>query len=310
MAINEEKPGSGPHVPIMVNEILEMFSGLEKEIPRYLDGTFGRGGHFSALRRSYSRLMSEAFDQDRDAIDYAQTHFQTEVQSGQLKLHHDNFSQIKCYNLEKFDMILLDLGVSSPQLDQGERGFSFYHDGPLDMRMNRKQEFCAANIINEWSEEELNDAFQKYGEIRRPYRVVRALVHDRKTKPFLRTKDVADLIARVDGWRIKGQHPATQYFMALRLIVNQELEVLKDSLRDLMQLLSPGGRLAVISFHSLEDRIVKNIFKESKDLGSLVNKKVIVPSREEGATNPRSRSAKLRVFQRGAQDERTLFKTT
>ncbi|HPI39244.1 MAG TPA: 16S rRNA (cytosine(1402)-N(4))-methyltransferase RsmH [Pseudobdellovibrionaceae bacterium] len=310
MIINETKIQQNPHIPIMVHEILEMFSHQGNQDLRYLDGTFGRGGHFSAIKQAYPGLHCEAFDQDEEAIQYAINNFSTEVQSGQLKIHHDNFSKIKCYNLKEFDFILLDLGVSSPQLDQGERGFSFYHDGPLDMRMNQKQEFTAADIINEYSEEDLITVFQKYGEVRKPYRVVRAIVHDRKTKPYSRTREISELIARVDGWRIKGQHPATQYFMALRLHVNRELDVLSESLRSLMELLKPDGKMAVLTFHSLEDRIVKNIFKDSKDLGSLVNKKVIVASRDEALANPRSRSAKLRVFQRSTQDESTCDKAT
>lgn len=313
MITNQPLPASNPHIPIMVHEIIEMFSLpplTSHRSLRYLDGTFGRGGHFKALLKSYPHLICEAFDQDLQAIEYAQQNFPTEVQSGQLRLHHDNFSQIKCYNLEKFDLILLDLGVSSPQLDVSERGFSFYQDGPLDMRMNQQQELTAAEVINELSEEDLNTLFKKYGEVRKPYRVVRAMVHDRKTKPYTRTLELAELIARVDGWRIKGQHPATQYFMALRLFVNRELGVLEESLRDLLEALNPEGKMAVLTFHSLEDRIVKTIFKNSKDLGFMMNKKVIVSSREEELSNPRSRSAKLRVFQRSTQDESTLYQGT
>lgn len=198
----------------------------------------------------------------------------------------------------------MDLGVSSPQLDDPERGFSFYHDGPLDMRMDPTQGTSAQEIVNTWTEVGLQRVFMELGEIPRPHRVVKAILQDRREKPFTTTSQLSQLIERVEGWRKKGRHPATQYFLALRLLVNEELDGLKESLPLLMEkALRPGGRLLVITFHSLEDRIVKNIFKDRKDLGVPVNKKVIVPSREEILENPRSRSAKLRVFSRGDNHE-------
>ncbi|MFN8942997.1 MAG: 16S rRNA (cytosine(1402)-N(4))-methyltransferase RsmH, partial [Pseudobdellovibrionaceae bacterium] len=182
-------------------------------------------------------------------------------------------------------------------LDDGSRGFSFLHDGPLDMRMNRNQELSAARVLNESSEEELNQIFRNYGEVNSPYRVTRAIVNDRKIKNYETTREVASLIERVDGWRKKGFHPATQYFMALRLVVNSELDGLEKSLPKVMDCLKDKGLLAVLSFHSLEDRIIKNVFKSS-ELGQNIIKKVIVASDEEVAKNPRSRSAKLRFFQK------------
>ena len=232
-----------------------------------------------------------------------QKEFKTEVQNKELIFISKNFSQFTESNLNLFDMMFLDLGVSSPQLDKSDRGFSFYHQGPLDMRMNQQQILTADYIINTWSEKDLVGLFQNYGEIYKPFRVVRAIVHDRKTKAFKTTQELSGLIERVEGWRKKGFHPATQYFMALRLVVNQELEVLREALPAMLKSLNPGGRLAVISFHSLEDRIVKNIFKDSKDWGRPINKKVIIASEEEQRQNPRSRSAKLRIFERTVQDE-------
>ena len=161
-----------------------------------------------------------------------------------------------------------------------------------------RQELSAETIINSWPEEELVEVFKSYGEVRSPFRVVRAIVHDRQEKPFTTTKELSGLIERVDGWRKKGHHPATKYFLGLRLAVNRELEQLSESLPHMMEALNENGRLAVLTFHSLEDRIVKRIFKSS-ELGKPVNKKVIVATREEQQSNPRSRSAKLRVFQRG-----------
>ncbi len=295
---------SPDHQPVLVREVVEAFWDLrERKNLKYFDGTFGRGGHYRALKNMAPQMKSVVMDQDAEALNYAEKEFKTEVQNGDLKLISKNFSQFLESNLNLFDMMLLDLGVSSPQLDQSERGFSFYHQGPLDMRMNQQQSITAEYIINTWDEDDLISLFQNYGEIYKPFRVVRALVHDRKTKAFKTTQELSGLIERVEGWRKKGFHPATQYFMALRLVVNQELEVLKKSLPEMIQALTAGGRLAVISFHSLEDRIVKNIFRDSKEWGQQTHKKVIIASDEEQKSNPRSRSAKLRIFERRVQDE-------
>lgn len=292
------------HIPVMAQEVLQAFAPFEqvkeqKEL-RYFDGTFGRGGHYSLIKSLFPRLKAVVFDQDLAAIEHAKSQFSTEVQNESLLVQHGNFSQFSSEKWGLFDMMLLDLGVSSPQLDEASRGFSFYHDGPLDMRMNATQEVTAQMLINEAEEQELIRIFKEYGEVHNPFRVVRALIHDRKQKPFETTKQLASLIERVDGWRRKGFHPATLYFQGLRLAVNQELESVESALPQLMQGLKPQGRLAVITFHSLEDRIVKNIFKNS-DLGKPVNKKVIVPSREEELANPRARSAKLRIFERHSE---------
>lgn len=290
------------HIPVLLKEVVESFSPFfpannsSSEI-RYFDGTFGRGGHYKTLKMMIPNMQAVVFDQDLQAIGFAKENFKTEVESTQLKVEHANFSQFSPEKWGQFDMMLLDLGVSSPQLDEADRGFSFYHDGPLDMRMNTTGGVTAEMIINEWDEQDLIKIFKEYGEVHSPFRVVRALVHDRKTKPFKTTKDLAGLIERVEGWRRKGFHPATLYFQGLRLAVNQELEVLEQALPEVIKGLKPGGRLSVITFHSLEDRIVKNIFKTS-ELGRPVNKKVIVADREEQEKNPRSRSAKLRVFER------------
>ncbi len=200
-------------------------------------------------------------------------------------------------------MILLDLGVSSPQLDQGARGFSFNKDGPLDMRMNQKATQSAANLINELEFDELMQLFKTYGEIENPFHVVKAIVADRVETPFATTLQLASLIERVDGWTKKGFHPATQYFMALRLVVNQELQILQEAIPLLIRQLHDGGLFSIITFHSLEDRIVKNLFKDDEN-GFLVNKKVIVPSEEECKLNVRARSAKLRIFQKGQKPEK------
>jgi len=293
------------HIPVLLKQVTDLLwpeqnNTLLQEIPseiRYFDGTFGRGGHYHALKSLIPNLTALVCDQDPEAIEYAQQNFTTEVQSGRLLVQHANFSQFSSEKWGTFDIMLLDLGVSSPQLDQSHRGFSFYGDGPLDMRMNTTTGATAEMIINESSEEDLIRIFQNLGEVRSPYRVVRAIVNDRKTVPYKTTLQLAQLIERVEGWRKKGFHPATLYFQGLRLAVNQELDVLSEALPKLMQALNPKGRLGVLTFHSLEDRIVKNIFKNS-DFGKPVNKKVIVAEREEQLSNVRSRSAKLRVFER------------
>ncbi len=289
------------HVPVMAQEVLQSYACFEEQkLQRefqYFDGTFGRGGHYAFIKNMFPRLKAVVFDQDLIAVQHAKELFPTEVQSESLLVQHANFSQFSSEKWGLFDMMLLDLGVSSPQLDEASRGFSFYHDGPLDMRMNSTQEVTAAMLINEAPEQELIRIFQEYGEIRSPFRVVRAVVNDRKTKPFTTTKEIASLIERVEGWKRKGFHPATLFFQGLRLAVNKELESVESALPELIKGLKPGGRLTVITFHSLEDRIVKNVFKNSS-LGKPINKKVIIPTREEEVSNPRSRSAKLRVFER------------
>jgi 16S rRNA C1402 N4-methylase RsmH len=235
--ILEENAKFDQHVPVLLKEILEVFSIYQdKSTVKYLDGTFGRGGHFQCLKKLLPQMKTVALDQDPDAIAYAREHFSPMVESGELALEHKNFSKFSDLNLGLFDMMLLDLGVSSPQLDESHRGFSFYHNGPLDMRMDGTQQLKASDLINELSEKELNDLFFKLGEV-------------------------------------------------------------EETLPKMMEALNPGGRLAVISFHSLEDRIVKYAFKDS-DLGKQIHKKVIIPTDEECEKNPRARSAKLRVFER------------
>jgi 16S rRNA (cytosine1402-N4)-methyltransferase len=294
------------HKPVLLKEVLDSFSNL-KDQPKlvYFDGTYGRGGHFRAVIEAYNPDLSFITDQDLAAIEQANKDWKTQIELGQIKVFHQNFNEFinENANQQKFDMVLLDLGVSSPQLDLAERGFSFNKEGPLDMRMNQTSGKTAADIINTYGLEDLIQIFKSYGEVINPARVVRAIINDRQVKPFVSTLQLAGLIERVDGWQKKGFHPATQYFMALRLVINRELEVIQSVLPLLIKQMQDKGRISVITFHSLEDRIVKNIFKESSE-GFLVNKKVIVPSEEECKINPRSRSAKLRIFQKGSSPEK------
>ncbi len=291
------------HYPVMLNEVMEMFAKANIEKPRtYLDGTFGRGGHAEVVANKFPELDIYALDKDKDAVEFANKQWEQKSKGKKFFIEQASFASLdsvieKRNWPQKYDMILLDLGVSSPQLDQGSRGFSFYHHGPLDMRMDQRQPLTAEEIINYWSEEELVDIFKDYGEVFKPYKVVQNIMRERKNGNITSTQDLSNLIERSVGWRKKGKHPATQYFMALRLVVNRELEDLKEGLQTLMKRLVPGGRLVVITFHSLEDRIVKQVFRNS-DYGKPVNKKVVKPTRDEELENKRSRSAKLRAFER------------
>ncbi len=293
------------HIPVLLKEVVESFSSM-KEHPSlvYYDGTYGRGGHFREVVKIYKPALSFLTDQDSTAIQKAEIEWKSEIKLAKIFAVHTNFAEFSSIKQpHKLDMILLDLGVSSPQLDQADRGFSFNKEGPLDMRMNQNGKLTAAQIINEYSADELNEIFKTYGEIFHSTRVVRALVNDRELKPFTTTLQLAQLIERIDGWQKKGFHPATQYFMALRLVVNRELQVIESAIPQLIEKMQDRGRMSIITFHSLEDRLIKNLFKQS-DQGFLVNKKVIVPSEEECKINPRARSAKLRIFQKGSEPEK------
>lgn len=290
------------HKPVMIKEVLELFCQNEKPQKKFLDATFGRGGHTRALLEQIPDCSVWALDQDSEAVQYGETEFSKYISQGRLKIAQSNFTdfQEKCEQ-KNFDGILLDLGVSSPQLDVATRGFSFYHDGPLDMRMDQSKGITAQDIVNTWSEKDLCELFRELGEISHPDRVVRAIISDRKKKKFTTTRELAGMVERLCGWRKKGHHPATNFFLALRLSVNGELDVIIEAVPKMLNSLNEKGRMVVLTFHSLEDRIVKKIFKGSLELGRLVNKKVIVPSRDEILSNPRSRSAKLRAFERGVK---------
>lgn len=292
------------HKPVLLDEVLAFAKDAEPRL--ILDGTFGRGGHTRAFLQSFPHVRVRALDQDAAAITYAREAFAGEARLTVEQFNFHDIASLPNRPPEGFDVILLDLGVSSPQLDEADRGFSFYHEGPLDMRMNQSAQVTAADVVNSWSEVELLELFQRYGEVSRPQRVVRAIVNDRRENPFTTTRQLAGLMERVEGWRKKGHHPATRYFLALRMAVNNELSGLEACLPALMQALSEKGRLIVITFHSLEDRIIKYAFKEAPELGYPLTKKVVIPSRQETEENPRSRSAKLRVFQRAKAEDLQL----
>lgn len=299
------------HIPVMASEILKMSEGAVGH-KFFLDATFGRGGHTRLLMERFPEMKVCGLDQDLEAIEYGNKEFSLPINQGVMRLIHGNFhnatkifaAELKTWTEGRgFDLILVDLGVSSPQLDQSQRGFSFYQDGPLDMRMDQSQGFTAADLVNSWDENDLLKLFHEYGEIRQPTKVVKSILKGRASKPFRTTQQLASLIESIEGWHKKGHHPATRYFLALRMEVNKELEGLHEAMHDLIEILAEGGRLMILTFHSLEDRIVKYALRERLDRGFLVNKKVVQPSREEEVRNRRARSAKLRVFQKGSSHE-------
>lgn len=305
----------GRHIPVMLDEAVE---GLAvREGGRYLDGTFGRGGH---AREVLSRLGPDGrlllMDRDPTAIAAA-----AELASDpRVRIRHANFSRLAEWDetAPGLDGVLLDLGVSSPQLDEAARGFSFMQDAPLDMRMDTSQGESAAEYLARVDERELAEVLWTYGEERHSRRIAKAIVARRAEQPFARTGDLAALIERQVGRREPGKHPATRSFQALRIRVNGELEALRHGLAAALERLNPGGRLSVISFHSLEDRTVKLFIRDHA--GRVQNSrrgpppsapparlaavgKARFPSDEELARNPRARSAVLRVAEKLAVPE-------
>lgn len=291
------------HVPVLKDEIIDYFQKTQRPVRRFLDATFGRGGHTRAILETFPFVEVVAYDHDLTAVEWANAHFAQEIAENRFKIFQREFSSFDSRLTTEeggglFDIILLDLGVSSPQLDNPERGFSFYNSGPLDMRMDQRIPLTAADIVNSWDELQLRELFLERGEIRRPNKVISAIIEFRQKKKFTTTRELASLIERCEGWFKKGHHPATRYFLALRLAVNRELENLEAAIPRLIDGLEDFGRLAIITFHSLEDRIAKYSFKGQTQNGVILTKKVVHPAWEEMKTNPRARSAKLRVFER------------
>jgi len=273
----------------------------------YLDCTVGYSGHSEKLLEAGGPKI-RLIGLDRDGVAIESSRARLARFGERALLIHGHFVNLKQHlaarGIGQVDGILFDLGVSSPQLEEPARGFSFQEDGPLDMRMDQSMGGTAADLINRWPEVQLADAIFQFGEERFSRRIARAIVHARERHPLATTKE---LVAVIEGavpanYRHGRIHCATRTFQAFRIAVNQELDCLEQALRDAVDVLSPGGRLCVISFHSLEDRIVKHTFRalSSKDDPSLkvLTKKPQVPTREESDRNPRSRSAKLRAAQR------------
>lgn len=300
------------HAPVMLAEAVRALRVRPEGV--YIDGTFGRGGHSAAILAALGaegRLL--AFDKDEDAVQVAQARFGTDPR---FSIVHGSFGDLLPVVREKglqrgVDGLLLDLGVSSPQLDEAQRGFSFTQDGPLDMRMNRSQGESAADWLAHAAEDDIAGVLRDFGEERFARRIARAIVARRAEAPIRRTLDLADLVARACPVKEKHKHPATRTFQAIRIFINRELQDLQQCLRDSLEVLAKGARLVVISFHSLEDRIVKRFMRDqaqgpklpkglpvthAQTRGRLrLEGKAVRASANEIAANPRARSAVLRV---------------
>lgn len=305
------------HKTVLQEEAVEQLNIKPNGI--YVDATFGRGGHsLKILEKLSEEGHLYAFDQDAEAARYAEEHFS---RFANFTFIHENFKHMKDAlrerNVEKVNGILFDLGVSSPQLDEGERGFSYQHDAPLDMRMDRRMKLTASEIVNEWEYEKLVSIFFQYGEEKFSKQIARKIEQARQRKRIETTGELVDIIkdAIPAPARRKGGHPAKRIFQALRIAVNDELNAFESALKESIDLLAAKGRIAVITFHSLEDRICKTIFKQASEGPELprgipvipenyrpvlkvITKKPIVPTEEEIKENNRARSAKLRVAEK------------
>ncbi len=305
------------HKSVLLEECIENLNIKKDGI--YVDGTLGGGGHsYHILKKLEGTGLLIGIDRDMDAINAAS---QKLKEFNNFKPVHNNnaniLSILKELNIEYVDGILLDLGVSSYQLDEADRGFSYMHDAKLDMRMNREDKISAYEVVNNYSEDDLYRIFLDYGEEKFSKSIARKICKSREEKPIETTFELVDVIkSAMPGKALnEKQHPAKRVFQAIRIEVNQELEKLKQSIIDSILSLNNGGRLAVITFHSLEDKIVKHAYEEMegrctcpkdfpvcvcnyKSYGKILNKKPIVSTEEELAENPRARSAKLRVFER------------
>lgn len=291
-----------PHQPVMVTEALEALAIKPDGI--YLDGTVGGGGHAHAIASRLKNGLLIGLDCDPNALEIARGHLQEFTD--RVKLIHANFAHLDRVldelKIHAVDGILLDLGVSLTQLDTAERGLSFRLEGPLDMRLDPTQELTAADLVNSLDERELERIFRDYGEERWAARIAKNLVRARKNKPIETTLELVKIVEQSipAAARYKSRiHPATRVFQALRIVVNNELENLQKALVAGFERLAPGGRFVVISFHSLEDRIVKRFFRAQLKAGQAAQIwGPLRPSPEESTQNPRARSAKLRALQK------------
>ena len=304
------------HQSVLLKESIELLQIKEDGI--YVDATLGYGGHSSEILRRLKRGFLFAFDQDSEAILISNEIL--EPIGSNYKIIQENFIKMKeeleKLNINKVDGIIFDLGVSSPQIDNSKRGFSFMKDAKLDMRMNQNQKFSAYELINKYSQEDLNKIFIEYGEEKFSKNIAKKIVEKRKEKTITSTLELVEIIKNsVPNQYYYKNHPERKIFQAIRIEVNQELDVLKKTIPEALKLLNVGGRVVIISFHSLEDRIVKNLFKEYSSIPDLVkgdpfinkeylpnykliNLKPILPTNEEITKNRRSSSAKLRVIER------------
>ena len=309
------------HISVLLNECIDNLNIRPDGI--YVDGTMGGGGHSLEIAKRLTTGRLICIDQDPNAHEAAGKRLAE--YKDRITFVRDNFGNIKSIldslGIEKIDGMLLDIGVSSHQLDEAERGFSYQQDAPLDMRMNPDRPFSAYDVVNGYNEDELDRVIFTYGEERWARRIAQFIVKEREAKPIETTGELVDIIKKAvpKGARKDGPHPAKRTFQAIRIEVNGELEVLQRAIDDVAARLAVGGRLCIITFHSLEDRIVKEAFRKQenpcicppqfpvcvcgkKPLGRVITRKPILPSKEELEENPRSRSAKLRVLEGVSQD--------
>ncbi len=303
------------HQPVLPKEVLQHLAPAHGT--RFLDGTTGGGGHAELLLQHQAQAFVLGLDCDEEAVTAARERLRPF--SNRCEVRRDNYANFRRHAEELgwdgVDGILLDLGVSSHQIDTPGRGFSHRHDGPLDMRMDRRDSRTAARILNRAKQEELERIFREYGEERRARALARAVVQRREGRPWARTAELAELAERVVGRSRHGPPPATRAFQALRIAVNDELRVLQDTLSAMIDFLNPGGRLVVISFHSLEDRIVKRSFRheaaecicppglpecrcDKVSRVTVLTRKPVRPSEEEISQNRRAAPARLRAAEK------------
>jgi 16S rRNA (cytosine1402-N4)-methyltransferase len=302
------------HEPVLLEESIAALNIRDGLV--YVDATLGGGGHTRAILNTGKKIKLISFDQDEAAIEHCRNSFGENYDN--LTLIHDNFSNfwtgVALQKIKKIDGILFDLGVSSYQINEPERGFSFSLDGKLDMRMNNKSELTAYEIVNKFTYEELKKIFFEYGEERESYRIAKGIIKERESKNIQTTLELADIIDRYTFSHQKLKAKA-RIFQAIRIYLNDEINVLTTALNDAVKILNPGGRLAVISYHSLEDRIVKQLLRfqekvcicppsfpqcvcNKKSTLRILTKKPITPKQEEIARNSRARSAKLRIAEK------------
>jgi len=283
------------HIPVLVKEVLDYL--ISEKFSLFIDATVGGGGHAFSILGHHSKIKLIGLDVDEAGLAIAARRLQPFGE--RVRLIRGNFRDLKDIlareGIDGFDAILFDLGLSMYHL-QGKRGFSFYDDSFLDMRMDNQQEKTAFDVVNRYSTERLENILLQYGEEYRARAIAKAILYARKKKPITTALELSSLILRVKGK--KGRtHPATKAFQAIRIEVNRELENIVSGLRDAIEMCRPGGRIGVISFHSLEDRIIKNTFRADERI-KVITKKPLKPSMKEIKENPASRSAKLRVAEK------------
>ena len=295
------------HEPVLLNEVLKVLEPQPGQV--IIDATLGSGGHaLEILKRIGSKGHLIAIDRDPDAIERAKPILRAFPQVDYVRQNFSELDKIlECLNIKSVNAVILDVGLSTEQLEEAQRGFSFLKDGPLDMRMDPEGPVRAWDLVNGLAQRELETLFGTYGEERWAKRIAGAICRRRMEKPIDTTKELAQIvqIAVPSRFRFGPRHPATRVFQALRIWVNQELEALENVLVKVLPVLQPGGRLAVITFHSLEDRIVKRRFREWSQAGfvRILTRKPLRPADEEIHRNPRCRSAKLRAVEKVFRSE-------